>query len=344
MNWLETKYIGLVSSRLIGFKKKSGNTFNFRCPICGDSQKSKTKARGWIFEKTGKSRFYCHNCNASMSLLKLIKNLDERLYQEYKLEMLREGSPGFNPPKVVHPVGFNFRPIFENANPLRSLTRVSALNHRNPIKKYVVDRMIPSELHYKLFVSDAFCAYINTLIPGKFSESALNKDEPRLVIPFINRDSKVHALQGRSMDLRSKSKYITIVLDETVPKIYGLDTLESGKTYVLEGPIDAMFLPNAISTAGGDLRSAQSVVPMEDIVVVYDNERRSHETVKKINKAIKNGYKVCLWPEYILYKDVNDMIRYQNMTGSQIAKIIDENTYSGLRAEMELSKWKRVNV
>jgi transcription elongation factor Elf1 len=344
MDWLESKYIGLVSSRLVGFKKKSGNTFNFRCPICGDSKKSKTKARGWIFERSGKSRFYCHNCQASMTLPKFIQTLDEALYREYKMEVMRESGSRYEPPKVVHPVGFNFRPVFENTDPLKTLTRVSALDHRDPIKKYIMDRKIPTEFHYKLFVTDAFCKYINTLIPEKFSAAALKNDEPRLVIPFINRDSKVHALQGRSMDPRSMSKYITIMLDESVPKIFGLDTLQPGKAYVLEGPIDAMFLPNAIASAGGDLRMAQSVVPKEDMVVVYDNERRSPDTIKKMNKAIKNGYKVCFWPENILYKDVNDMVKYMNMSSSQVARVIDENTYSGLQAEMELSKWKRVNV
>lgn len=342
MDWLESKYIGLVSSRLTGFKKKSGSSYNFRCPICGDSKKSKTKARGWIFEKSGKSRFYCHNCNASMSLPKLIKTLDESLYREYKLESMREGAPGFNPPKIAHPVSFDFRPVFERSDPLKSLTRVSALHHNDPIKKYVMDRKIPPEYHYKLFVTDAFCAYVNTLIPGKFSDGALAHDEPRLVIPFINRESKVHALQGRSMSAGSKSKYITIVLDESAPKIYGLDELRAGKTYVLEGPIDSMFLPNAIATAGGDLRAAQSVCSIEDMIVVYDNERRSRETAQKMGKAARQGFKVCFWPENVVYKDVNDMVRYGNMSRDQLVSVIDANTYSGLRAEMELSRWKRV--
>jgi hypothetical protein len=279
-----------------------------------------------------------------MSLPKFIQTLDESLYKEYKLEMMREGASGFIPPKVMPPVGFNFRPVFENSEPLKGLTRVSALHHNDPIKKYVMERKIPTECHYKLFVTEAFCKYVNTLIPDKFSESALAKDEPRLVIPFINKDSKVHALQGRSMDPRSKSKYITIVLDESVPKIYGLDTLQTGKTYVVEGPIDAMFLPNALATAGGDLRLAQTVAAAEDMVVVYDNERRAAETVKKMGKAAKQGYKVCFWPENIVYKDINDMVRYGNMSIDQVVAAIDSNTYSGLRAEMELSKWKRVAV
>lgn len=341
MDWLESKYIGLVSPRLTGFKKKTASSYNFRCPICGDSKKSRSKARGWIFDKPTGSRFYCHNCNASMTLPYFIKTLDENLYREYKLEKLRES--GVNQPvKPLHPVGFDFRPVFEKSDALKPLTRVSALHHDDPVKLYVVDRKIPPEYHYKLFVADKFCAYVNSLIPGKFSEVALARDETRLVIPFIDRESRVHALQGRSMDPSSKSKYITIVLDESVPKVYGLDAHKPGKTYVVEGPIDSMFLPNAVATAGGDLISAARALNRDDLVVVYDNERRSRETVQKMSKAISQGFKVCFWPENVVYKDVNDMVKYGNMSRDQLVSVIDANTHSGLRAEMEMRTWKRV--
>ena len=66
MNWLEQKYISLVSHRLERFSRKSSGKYNFRCPICGDSEKSKYKARAWIYEIQGKSRFHCFNCSASM--------------------------------------------------------------------------------------------------------------------------------------------------------------------------------------------------------------------------------------------------------------------------------------
>jgi len=340
MDWIESKYIGLISSRLAGFKRKSASLYNFRCPICGDSKKSKTKARGWIFEKSGSVRFFCHNCGASMNLARFIQTIDPAIYTEMKLERMRGGVDSFvqKPPSMA----LNFRPVFEKSNALARLTRVSALHHDDPIKRYVVSRMIPPESHYRLFVADEFCKYVNGLIPGKFSDSALAADERRLVIPFIDSKSKVHALQGRSLNDRSLTRYITIVLDDSVPKIFGLDTLKPGKTYVVEGPIDSLFLKNSIATAGGDLMLAASVVDRNDMVIVYDNERRSKETVDKMKKAIRQGFKVCFWPENILYKDVNDMVKYATMSGDQIARVIDENTHVGLKAEMELSRWKRV--
>ena len=169
-------------------------------------------------------------------------------------------------------------------------------------------------------------------------------DEPRLLIPFIDKNNTVHALQGRSFNEYSKSKYITIVLDDSIPKIYGLDTVDENNTiYVTEGPIDSMFLDNAIAAAGGDLASATRSLDKDKLVIVYDNERRSKQTVEKIAKSIKDGYKVCLWPDTVVYKDINDMVK-SDMKPEYVQLIIEQNTYSGLAAEMELSRWKRVDL
>lgn len=339
MDWLDTKYVGLISGRLTNFKRKSGSSYNFRCPVCGDSKKSKTKARGWIFNKGGSTRFYCHNCSASMSLAALVKYLDPQLYSEMKLERLRDGAPGFVAPAAVVQ---NHRPVFEKSEALRGLTRVSHLHHEDRRKKYVVSRRIPSKFHYKLYVVDKFFAYVNRLIPDKFDDSSLKHDGERLLIPFINKSGRVHALQGRSFDSSSRTKYITIVLDESVPKVYGLDAYDDTKTaYVTEGPIDSMFLENGLATAGGDLASAMRGFDRDKLVIVYDNERRSRETVAKMEKAVRAGYRVCFWPENILYKDINDMVK-SGMRPEYVEMIVDQNSYSGLRAEMELKTWKRV--
>ena len=343
MDWLEHKYLTLVSSRLDKFTRKSSSSYNFRCPVCGDSKKNKSKARGWIFDKGGKTRFYCHNCSASMSLIAFIKFIDQSLYQEFKLERMKELGTGH---KQDVEAFFNKmkKPIFRKEGPLATLTKVSQLAYHDPIKKYVESRKIPTNFHH-LFACPDFFRFINTLIPGKFPVDREGlKDETRLLIPFINADGKVHALQGRSMDSAIKKgiKYITIVLDDSIPKIYGLDTLKGNEiTYVLEGPIDAMFIPNSIATAGGDLISAVRELKKDNLVIVYDNERRSNETIDKLYKAINSNFRVCIWPDEMVYKDINDMI-LAGMTSTQIKNLIDENTHTGLRAMMEFNRWKRV--
>ena len=49
MDLVDSKYIGLVSSRLPKFKRIKPNLYNCRCPICGDSQKQRNKARGYFY-------------------------------------------------------------------------------------------------------------------------------------------------------------------------------------------------------------------------------------------------------------------------------------------------------
>ena len=337
--WLERKYIGLASGKLQMFKRKN-NGFNFRCPICGDSEHSKYKARGWIYEIKGELRFHCFNCGASSKFDWFLKNIDNTLYSEYRIEKLRETKS----PEQIDLENFvdkMKKPVFMKAGPLKGLKKVSQVSPNHPVKKLIDARKIPTPYHAKLFVCPNFKHYTNSLVPGKFDEDSLLRDETRLLIPFISADKKVHAYQGRALGA-SKVKYITIILDESVPKVYGLDTVDFTKrTYVFEGPIDSMFVNNSIATAGGDLVSAVGQFDKRNLVIVYDNEPRSRETIKKIDKSIMQGYNVCIWPENYIHKDVNDAI-LAGLSSEFIKHIIDTNTYKDLAAKLALTKWSKV--
>lgn len=340
MDYLVFKYIGMLSNRLRNFKKKSSGLMNFSCPICGDSQKNLRLARGYIYHRQGKSLYHCHNCNVTMSTANLIKTLDPQLHSEYLLEKLQNN-------KTPEQVDFETfvdkmkKPIFMKEGPLKGLKKVSQLPVTHPIKKLVDARKIPTQYHSKLFACPNFKTFTNTLIPGKFDSNSIMRDETRLLIPFLSSEKKVHAYQGRAIG-ESNVKYITIVLDDTIPKVYGLDTVDlSKKTYVFEGPIDSMFLPNSIATAGGDLVSALAGFDKHNLVIVYDNESRSRETVKKIDKAIMQGYNVCIYPENYEHKDINDAI-LAGLSSDFLKHIIDSNTYRDLSAKLTLSKWSKL--
>jgi len=341
MDWLEQKYIGLLSNRLRNFKRKSNNLYNFSCPICGDSHKIKSKARGYVYDKGGKGIYHCHNCGVTHSIPNFIKLVDSGLYQEYQLEKISNN-------KSKEQIEYdNFvakmkKPIFMKEGPLKGLKKVSQLAPDNTIKKFVVDRGIPTPYHAKLFACPNFMHFTNSLVPNKFSTDALAKDETRLLIPFMDVNKSVHAFQGRSLRKGSAVKYITIILDETIPKLYGLDTVDFNKPiYVVEGPIDSMFLNNSIATAGGDLVSAIGTLEKSNLVIVYDNEPRSKETVKKLDKAIMNGYNVCIWPSNLEHKDINDMV-LAGLSSDFISYIIKNNTYKDLSAKLALQKWSKI--
>lgn len=343
MDWLEHKYIGMVSSRLEKFKRKGPNLYNFRCPICGDSSASRNKARGYIYEKKGKMLFHCHNCNATMSVPNFIKMLDQGIYNEMQMEKLQ----GNKTPEQIDYDAFvdkMKKPVFMKMGPLKGLKKVSQLSADHRVKKFVDSRKIPNPFHAVLFSCPNFKQYTNTLVPGKFDSSSIERDETRLLIPFFDKNKNIHAYQGRSLG-PSAVKYITIILDDSVPKVYGLDRVNFDKpVYVVEGPIDSMFIPNSIATAGGDLVSAVGSFDSKaksSMVVVYDNEPRSKETVKKLDKAILNGYNVCIWPENFQWKDINDAI-LGGLSQEFITHIMKTNTYRDLAAKLALSKWSKV--
>lgn len=341
MDWLLHKYIGYISPRLEKFKRKGPTLYNFRCPICNDSETNKNKARGYIYQVKGNLSYHCHNCGVSMSVDKFIKTVDQNLYNEMKLEKLKDSK---TPEQKEYDefVEKMKKPVFLKSGPLKGLKKVSQLSHTDVIKKFVVDRKIPNFYHSRIFSCPNFMNFTNGLIPNKFDKSALANDELRLLIPFFDEEKNVFAYQGRSLRKKSAVKYITIILNDKLPKIYGMDTVNTKeKIYVFEGPIDSMFIPNSIAVAGGDLLSAGTKYDRKDMVLVYDNEPRSPETVSKIEKSIYNGYKVCIWPENLQHKDVNEMV-LSNMSPEFIKHVIDKNTYQDLSAKMTLNKWSRV--
>ena len=337
MLWLEHKYINLLSSRLERFARVNANTYKFRCPICGDSQKDTRKTRGYVYMRKGALKFFCHNCNASMGLSWLIKTLDPTLYTEYlKDRMLENGHRD----EVQEFVDKMKTPVFVKNTGLKDLQKVSQLKAEHPVKQYISKRLIPSDTHHKLFYVKKFKTWVNTMLPDKFED--VENDEPRLILPFLDKDKTLFGFQGRSFK-KTGIRYITIILNENQPKIFGLDTMDPSKDiYVVEGPIDSLFLPNGIASAGGDLISPLQLldVQKERFVVVYDNEPRNKDTVKHIEKAIDAGYRVCIWPTVMEQKDINDMVlAVYNI--DKVKEIINECTYAGPTAKLHLALWRK---
>jgi len=339
MIYIDTKYIGLLSNRLERLKKKSGNTFNCRCPICGDSQTDKTKTRGYLYEKKGIMLYYCHNCNASMTFGNFLKAIDPTLHREYAQEKFIEKHSGA---LVVEEKDISkiVIPKFMRASPLKNLKKISQLEYNHPAKMYVDKRKIPAGSHYKLFYAPKFKSWVNTFVPDKFE--SVEFDEPRLIIPFLDADKNFFGLQGRSF-APTGIRYITIMTNNTRPKVFGLDAADLSKTtYITEGPIDSLFLPNALAMAGADV--SLSWVKEEykkNLVFVYDNEPRNKDIIRRMEKTIEQGYNVCIWPDTIDQKDINDMI-LAGRSNTQIKQIIDTHTYNNLEAKLTLMVWKKI--
>lgn len=340
--WIDVKYIGALAPRLSMFARKDDNVWNMRCPICGDSRKSKTKARGYILGKDGKFIYTCHNCGITIPFSKFLEQVDPAAYNEYRRETFLERVG--NTERIVEPapdISKFITPKFIKYTALSELKKISQLEVDHPAKRYVVARKIPSVMHSKLFYAPKFKTWTNKLKPDKFDLS--KKDEPRLVIPFVDQNGNLFGYQGRAF-FNVEPRYITIILDDEKPRVYGLEKLDvREKVFVVEGPIDSMFLPNCIAMGSAYLDKTAlkiGIVP-SNTVMVYDNEPRNKDIVKAIDKSIDMGYNVCIWPDSMQYKDINEMI-CGGISSEDIQKIIEENTFHDLQAKMRLTQWKKV--
>ena len=338
MSYIDHKYLNLISPMLPLFKKKGDNLWNFRCPYCGDSQKSRTKARGYVFRKKADLFYKCHNCGTGATLANLIKHVDSKTYDDYILERYRDGGTVTRSPVPKPEFKFD-APVFKK-DIFKSLRSISELADTHPARRLVEKRRIPKQfLSNDLYLCDSFYKFTNTLIKNKFP--SLSGDHPRLMIPFRNEEGEIFAYQGRAFG-KEVPKYITIKLDEDADKIYGLDRVDKNKQiYVVEGPIDSMFVDNCIAVAGADFSKE---LPLDgNITIVFDNEPRNKEICKQIQKTISQGKSIVLWPDSIKHKDINDMI-LAGYSKDIIQQIIKDNTFSGAAAQLRFTEWRKINA
>lgn len=334
---IDRKFLLFLSPKLERFAQKKPDLYNFRCPICGDSQKNKAKARGFIFKKKNDYYYMCHNCGAGHTFYNFLKLVDSSLLNEYTLERYKNGESGnANYPKPEFNE-FKTKQTFQQKPKSKiALESVDSLPDTHCAKVYVESRMIPKEFQKELYYAEDFKGFVESM---GIEKEKLFENDPRLVIPFYNEKKELIAFQGRTLN-GSKVRYVTVTVEEDIPKFFGLDKIDkSKKVYVVEGPIDSMFLPNAIATADASL-SRVGLLNLKDVTLVYDNEPRNKDIVRQISKAIDEGFSVCLFPETIDYKDINDQI-LDGISASTIKTTIDRYTYKDLRAKLEFSNWKK---
>ena len=331
-SYIDLKFITNISSRLQQFKRKNDYLYNFRCPHCGDSKKSKLKARAYLYRVKNDMFFKCHNCGEGQNLANFIKFLDPKMYSEYILERYKRSAPATPKPK------FDFEPIkFEEPTLLDGLKKVSELTDDHPVKQYVINRKIPEQYHSILLVCDKFMTLVNKVKPNTYK---VIKDHPRLLIPFYDTTGKLFAFQGRAFG-NEQPKYLTIKLDESKQKVYGLERINfATHIHIVEGPIDSLFIDNCLAAAGADLYLNNKVKP-ENVTYIFDNEPRNKEIIKRMYKVIEKDFNIVIWPDDIQLKDVNEMIM-SGISKNEIADIISNNTYSKLSALTKLSYWKKV--
>ena len=323
MDIIDSKYIGLISSRLQKFKRVKADLYNFRCPICGDSKKHKNKARGYIYPLKADMNFKCHNCGASMTFNNFLKTMDSTLHKQYVMEKFKERNVGRG--SIIPEPKFDFKkPVFKSKLDLPKASEV-------PIaKEYLTKRKLDPN---KFYFAQKFQEWTNK---QKQTFDNIVRDECRIVIPLYDTNSELIGFQGRSL-VPNSIKYITVMLNDNKPKIYGLEKInEREPIFIVEGPFDSTFVENSIAMCGSDVDIR--TYNWSDYIWVFDNEPRNREINNRVSKIIDRGDKVVIWPNHIKQKDINDMV----LSNIDVMSVLKSNTYSGLKAKVKFNNWKKI--
>jgi hypothetical protein len=330
---IDHKYAQLISHKLLLFKRKSDRVYNFRCPFCGDSQKNKLKARGYLFEKSGGLIYKCHNCDVGTNIGKLVELVDPGLAKSYRLESYKErvSSNTVSDTFIIPKTEVERPPIILD----EMLLRLDQLPSHHRAVEYVKARQIPKDRWNDLYYARNF-KELETLNPAY--EGRLAADE-RLVIPFRREDGLLTGVTGRAMG-NSSLRYATLRITDD-PLIYGLDRVVRSKTiYVVEGPIDSMFLSNAIAAGGTDFQRALYSLTGENVVLVFDNQPRNKQVVKRVESFVQRGYKMVVWNSSWTYKDINDAI-LSGCSIPEVEHILNKSTFEGLSLKLAIRDWKK---
>ena len=325
--YIDKKFVNLVSGSLEKFKWKKETLATCRCFKCGDSKKNRSKTRGYFFEHKGHYVYKCHNCGFACNLYGVLESISPTLCKEYAFEVFKDK----NPEPIKAEKQEKRQPVFSDLG-----TRIDLLNNEHKAVKYVESRQIPKEKYSNFY----YCSDFSKVMSAFGREG---KSEARLVIPFYDEQGKLIGVQGRSFDEGNPSlRYITLKAEGQERLWYNLDKVNPHDTvYVTEGPIDSMFIPNGIAMQGaGWFDELPAKIQKSKVIFVFDNEPRNEEIVCLIGRYIDAGRNVVIWPSEINKKDINDMVKAYGQT--LVMKMIINNVYSGLKAKMKYTYWKKV--
>ena len=324
---------------------------NFRCPLCGDSQKRLNLKRAFFYycNDTDSLRFKCHNCQegSGWGLGPWLSLYDSSLQREYNfLKFKEEGKersdqgayklPSEEVVKKPKRQPEQVASLFDEPDkglPLEILqhsTLISQLEVDHPARLYVEGRKIPKKALERLLYVDNFKEFALAMQPDDLTVLKNAPEDKRLIIPFMSSDGqKLLCFQGRALEPDAYVRYFTVKMNENYDKIFGLDKLDmKRKKIVVEGPIDSLFIPNCVATADSNL------MKFDGDIYIPDNQYRNRDLQPVIEGIIDSGKTVCLFPkEYEAYKDINDFIQKGAMNRKQLMELITSNLFKGLKAK-----------
>lgn len=336
--FIEENFIERFCSKFGKYKKIKQGLYNIRCFICGDSRKSKTKKRGYIYQKQGKYFYMCHNCGYSTTFANLLKNTDEKLYKDYIFEKYKQANitTNYTTEEVKQKIYRSDKITLDDIS-----TKIINLPHNHIARDYLEKRMIPEIWLYRMYFMDdinkiksIFTNYENTNLPN----------EPRIIIPMYNEDNKLFGVMARTLNPKNKLRYMTLKCEDR-ETIFNLNNVNKEKDiYVVEGAFDSTFLPNSVAVASSNLKSIEKILPKDKCILIFDSQPRNREIVKIIENAIDLEYRVCLLPPYKgNVKDINEWVITNPQSDiKDLINLINKHIYQGLKAKIRFAEWKKI--
>lgn len=330
--YIQQKFLSFISNQLERFRQKGNLLWNFRCPYCGDSERSKTKARGYIYRnKSGLLSFQCHNCGENHTFKTFLRFVNPRLYKEYVLESFKN-----NDEKETR---LEEKKNEEVNKPLKDwmkyLTPITELSKIHPAIDYLKSRKIPKEKYKKFWYTSNFSDFVEKIGLGQKVPS-----DPRIILVETDRFDDLKIIIARAFK-QSELRYITLKVDESYPKIFGLSDLDFTKPiHVVEGAIDSLFVDNCLAALDANLLAYQNYnLGINNATHIWDNEPRNAHICRYMADAIRKNERVVIFPSYIQQKDINKMVE----DGIDINALIKERTFQNVQAILEFARWKRIN-
>jgi len=281
--------------------KKYQNVFNAECPICKEGKSAGRSRR--LFYFPNKQYFYCHNCVESWRPFEWVKEVTGWTFPEI-VKRNKEKEGVIQVKKVVAPHKQAKQLVEIPDLPESSID----LTDERQVKFYKDNKFVNLALEYcnkrRLLTAVNSCKRFYLSLEDKVHKN-------RLVIPFISENSKVNCYQTRALTENQFPKYLTKFGEK---ELFGVNNIRSEIPYifVFEGPIDSMFVKNGVAMAslaptGHQIQQLNNLFGYEQIWV-FDNDKNNKQTSKKIEKYIKEGKKIFIWPkEFQKFKDFNEI-------------------------------------
>ena len=313
---------------------KVGNKYHFRCPFCGDSKKSITKKRGWVYPDQS---FYCFNCGTSLSGIKLLEALAgpvafEELKKKYLQLFFKSG-----------------------LNSILSASYDISQTEKDNLNVFNFKRELDPNL--KLPLSNKARAYLENrlVLDAPFLQEPLFSTKDKDGCEYILIPWKINSVDAywQLNDFQHLGSLKYIFPKDKKKLVYGIDNIDPTykKIIVFEGVYDSLFVKNGVAVGTKAITSYQLKLikqrwPAHEIVVSFDNDLAGISSMIKLICRDDLDLKFFRWfDRSTKAKDINELVlESKDVNLFRDGSILDSKIFGKLEMKVWLianGLWKR---